>query len=161
MPKPENTSVVAHPRSAPKRRNLRKVPFVELWAGRLQGVVSSGSSAKRVYVSFVEAGSTDFYCSTNNNRPCGGLGYGTCSHLGSLIGNAVSQFGAERVARYLQLDCDPGSISDPYEISNLITGNEKKEPPSEVFARFLNYLRIVDLPGGAEPLPEMAWFRTG
>ncbi len=62
----------------PKKRNIKKVPFVELFHGRLQGVVSSGSDIKRVYVSFFEAGTHDFYCSTNNNRPCGGLGGYPC-----------------------------------------------------------------------------------
>ncbi|MCA9625984.1 MAG: hypothetical protein KC731_43480, partial [Myxococcales bacterium] len=49
-------------------RNVKKVPFVELFGGRVQGVVSSGSDVKRVYVSFMEARTGNFYCSTNNNR---------------------------------------------------------------------------------------------
>ena len=63
-------------------RKLAKVPFVELADGRLQGVVSSGSDIGRVYVSSVAAGDHAFACSTNNNRPCGGLRGGSfCNHI--------------------------------------------------------------------------------
>ena len=34
---------VIRPRVLPRARKVQKVPFVELYAGRLQGVVSSGS----------------------------------------------------------------------------------------------------------------------
>ena len=46
----------------PEKRNTKKVPFVELFNGRVQGVVSSGSDINRVYVAFFEAGTGDFYC---------------------------------------------------------------------------------------------------
>ncbi|MGK0290957.1 MAG: hypothetical protein ACI86H_002421 [bacterium] len=49
------------------KRNIKKVPFVELFNHRLQGVVSSGSDISRVYVSFFEAETLNYYCSTNNN----------------------------------------------------------------------------------------------
>ena len=49
------------------RRNVKKVPFLELKNNRLQGVVSSGSDIMRVYVSFIQAGDFQFNCRTNNN----------------------------------------------------------------------------------------------
>ena len=152
-------SLIAHPRPAPAKRSLQKVPYVELFNGRLQGVVSSGSSATRVYVSFIKAGSGDFYCSTNNNRPCGGLRGGYCKHLSSLVDNALAQFGAERVGRYL--GCADLAITSGYQIQRQLPGTKTKEQASQVFARFLDYLRYVELAPSIEPLPEMAWFVTG
>jgi len=70
-------------------RKLAKVPFVELADGRLQGVVSSGSDIARVYVSSIAAKTHGFSCSTNNNRPCGGLRGRPCKHLDSLMDEAV------------------------------------------------------------------------
>ena len=152
-------SIVPYSRPAPAKRSLKKVPFVELFDGRLQGVVSSGSSATRVYVSFISAGSGDFYCSTNNNRPCGGLGSSPCKHLGALVENALAQLGAERVARYL--GCVDHEIDGAYAIQQQLGGSKRKEEAGMVFARFLDYLRYVELPQSDRPLPEMAWFLTG
>ena len=45
----EKSSVVAHP-DLLRPRTVKKVPFVELYSGRLQGVISSGSDENRVYV---------------------------------------------------------------------------------------------------------------
>lgn len=154
------TSVIAQARTKPAKRNLQKVPFVELFNGRLQGVVSSGSDISRVYVSFFEAGTTDFYCSTNNNRPCGGLRGSPCKHLTALLQNAVAQYGSERVVRYLRLDSDETNL-DAWAIGRLIRGGPRKAPANEVFSRFLNYLRYVELGGDAGPMPEMSWFVTG
>lgn len=152
------SSFIAHPRPAPKRRNLKKVPFVELFDGRLQGVVSSGSSGDRVYVSLVAAGTGNFYCSTNNNRPCGGLRGGTCKHIDALVANAVAQYGAERVSRYLGV---PETVDTSWAIQSHLGGDKEKVPAGEVFARFLDYLRYVELPDSQEARPEMAWFVTG
>ena len=159
-PKYHNASVIAQVRVMPQKRNFSKVPFVELWGGRLQGVVSSKSDYKRVYVSFVEAGTTDFYCSTNNNRPCGGLRGGYCKHLGDLLQNAVAQYGSERIITYLRLDTTQTKL-DARAIARLITGSQKKLPANEVFSRFLNYLRYVQLAPATVPVPEMNWFLTG
>src|SRR3954469_7743328 len=79
-------------------RKLAKVPFVEMADGRLQGVVSSGSDISRVYVSSITAGTHTYNCSTNNNRPCGGLYGDMCKHLRSLVDEAVLQYGLDRVA---------------------------------------------------------------
>lgn len=73
-----------------KPRKLAKVPFVEMADGRLQGVVSSGSEIGRVYVSSIAAGTHDYNCSTNNNRPCGGLCGSPCKHLRALCGFTVT-----------------------------------------------------------------------
>src|SRR5206468_5891517 len=96
-------------------RKLAKVPFVELADGRLQGVVSSGSDIERVYVSSIAAGTHGFNCSTNNNRPCGGLRGLPCKHLESLADEAVLQYGGPRVGRYLRVD-DPDTVTSGSDV---------------------------------------------
>jgi hypothetical protein len=152
-------SLVPCPRAEVQKRVLKKVPYVELFDGRLQGVVSSGSDIHRVYVSFIIAASGDFYCSTNNNRPCGGLRGSYCKHIDALVDNALAQLGAERVARFL--GCAEHDISGARDIARQLGGNARKEQASTIFARFLDYLRYVELPPSTAPLPEMAWFLTG
>src|SRR3712207_6499823 len=97
-------------------RDVKKVPFVELFDQRLQGVVSSGSDIQRVYVSFFDAGSLNYACSTNNNRPCGGLRGSPCNHLQELLEEAVAQYGIERVVRFLRLSGDPAQFQTVYHI---------------------------------------------
>lgn len=135
----------------PKKRKIKKVPFVELFNGRVQGVVSSGSDIKRVYVSFFEAGTFDYYCSTNNNRPCGGLRGSPCKHLRQLMAEAEAQYGADHVTRFMK-----GDTSQIKTGSNF--GSIKKEPANEVFSRFLSYLRYLELEPCNHPVPEMEWF---
>lgn len=153
-------SVVKVQRAANARRT-KKVPFVEIFGGRVAGVVSSGSSAERVYVSFVDAGTTNYYCSTNNNRPCGGLRGGPCKHITEMIGEAVTQYGAERVARGLKLGVDTTTLKSSYDIMRHISGAKTKEEASIVFSRFLSYLSYVEYEGTFEPVPEMSWFTVG
>src|SRR5690349_10878189 len=86
-----------------KKRDIKKVPFVELFNHRLQGIDSSGSGIERVYVSYFEAGSLDYCCSTNNNRPCGGLGGYPCNHLRELMQEAVVQYGLPTVIQFLRV----------------------------------------------------------
>jgi hypothetical protein len=150
-------SFVPSLRPAPEKRSLKDVPFVELFGGRAQGVVSSGSDPMRVYVSWYEGKTGDFYCSTNNNRPCGGLGGGPCKHIGEMMGAAVAQFGAERVARALGA---PGAES-ARAIMAAARGAQKKESSGVVFTRFLDYLRYMELAAPEGDLPELAWFVTG
>ncbi|MEU6130380.1 hypothetical protein ABZ805_14510 [Saccharopolyspora sp. NPDC047091] len=142
-------------------RKLAKVPFVELADGRLQGVVSSGSDVARVYVSSVAAGSHAFTCSTNNNRPCGGLRGGLCNHIRTLIAEAVVQHGPERVARYLRVDL-PADEADDTALADLV---DRGNPPqgdaataAPVFSRFLRHLAYLELTPVTAPLPEMHWF---
>lgn len=141
-------------------RKLAKVPFVELAEGRLQGVVSSGSDIERVYVSSIRAGDHEYSCSTNNNRPCGGVRGGICNHLRTLIGEAVVQFGAQRVARYLRVELDDADAS-ARDIEQALHGHASTASTATagpVFARFLRQLAYLELPASTEPLPELHWF---
>ena len=144
--------------SADGVRDADDVPYVELYDGRVQGVVSSGSDPNRVYVSFVQAGTLSFNCSTNNNRPCGGLRGGPCKHLVGLVGEAVAQFGAPAVARFLKVPVDPDTVSSAGEVIRHVRGGQSKIPVSEVFSRFLFDLRFVELDAVDGYCPEMAWF---
>ncbi|MFI0720408.1 hypothetical protein [Streptomyces sp. NPDC021224] len=142
-------------------RKLAKVPFVELADGRLQGVVSSGSDIARVYVSSVAAGSFAFTCSTNNNRPCGGARGMFCNHIRALVGEAVLQYGAQRVARYMRLD----PVAAGAEADAVLTPMEQARPQqadssaaASVFSRFLRQLSYLELAPTTAPLPEMQWF---
>ncbi|TQS46944.1 hypothetical protein [Cryptosporangium phraense] len=136
-------------------RKLAKVPFVEPADGRLQGVVSSGSDVERVYVSSIVAGTLTYHCSTNNNRPCGGLRGSPCNHLRLLIDEAALQYGYERVARYLGVD--PVEVPGPLELGRSLSHHEPSAGAG-VFSRFLRHLAYLELPGSVEPLPELAWF---
>lgn len=148
--------------AAPARpRKLAKVPFVELADGRLQGVVSSGSDIERVYVSSVVAGTYAFACSTNNNRPCGGARGSFCNHIRALINEAVLQYGAERVARYLKAEAVEGEPSAATITAGMISarptqGDTKTAAP--VFSRFLRHLAYLELAPTTAPVPEMQWF---
>ena len=139
-------------------RKLAKVPFVELAEGRLQGVVSSGSDLERVYVSAVSAATHDFSCSTNNNRPCGGLsGSWPCKHLQTLVDEAVLQYGADRVARFLRIEPGDGA-STGSEIVSRLSGSAERGGSATVFSRFLRHLAYLELPMCDEPISELQWF---
>jgi hypothetical protein len=158
QPEPDyraRSTVVVVPPARP--RKLAKVPFVELAEGRLQGVVSSGSDIERVYVSQFTAGDHSFSCSTNNNRPCGGLGSSPCNHLRALLDEAVLQYGVERVARYLRVELDADATGS-FDLQLRMNGSPERAPAAGVFARFLRHLSYLELPGSAEPLPELHWF---
>ena len=150
----ERTSLIANP-PTPALRTVKNVPFVEFWSGRLQGVVSSGSDIKRVYVAFLEAGSGDYYCCTNNNRPCGGLRGAPCKHIQTMVHEAILQFGAPTVAAYLGLD---GAHQKAQDILMAQRGNPKKDAPGMVFSRFLNYLRYCELEAKPGTVYAMDWF---
>ncbi|MEV6905856.1 hypothetical protein [Amycolatopsis sp. NPDC051071] len=140
-------------------RKLAKVPFVELADGRVQGVVSSGSDIGRVYVSSVAASTYEFACSTNNNRPCGGARGMFCNHILALITEAVLQYGAERVARYLRVE-----VAEP--TAQEITGTMSATRPSQgdnsaaasVFSQFLRHLAYLEFEPSTAPVPELQWF---
>ncbi|GLY82780.1 hypothetical protein [Actinoallomurus iriomotensis] len=135
-------------------RKLVKVPFVELADGRLQGVVSSGSDLARVYVSSISAATHGFSCSTNNNRPCGGLSGGSpCKHLRALADEAVLQYGLDRVARYLRAEA-----GDDDDLMSRLDGTREAAPAAGVFSRFLRHLAYLELPGSTAPIAEMHWF---
>ncbi|MER5203534.1 hypothetical protein [Streptomyces sp. NPDC002825] len=142
-------------------RKLAKVPFVELADGRLQGVVSSGSDIGRVYVSSIVAGTYAFACSTNNNRPCGGARGSYCNHIRALVTEAVLQYGAQRVARYLKAETpgrepDAGTLVEAMTATRPAQGDTSAAAP--VFSRFLRHLAYLELEPVTEPLPDMQWF---
>lgn len=144
-------------------RKLASVPFVELADGRLQGVVSSGSSVERVYVSSVAAGTYAYVCRTNNNRPCGGARGGFCNHIRDLVEQASLQYGVERVARYLHLD--PAECGEEPDAAGLtrVMGLSRPEPDDSkasaaVFSRFLRHLSYLEFAPTTAPSPEMHWF---
>ncbi len=134
-------------------RKLVKVPFVELADGRLQGVVSSGSDLARVYVSSITAGTHAYSCSTNNNRPCGGLRGAPCKHLQALADEAVLQYGLDRVARYLRVETADGD-----DLWSRLDGGHETAPAAAVFSRFLRHLAYLELPGTTAPIAELHWF---
>jgi hypothetical protein len=137
-----------------RQRKLAKVPFLELAEGRLQGVVSSGSDVERVYVSSITSGDHGLSCSTNNNRPCGGLNEAhACKHLQALLGEAELQYGAERVARYLKID-----VMDGESLFFALHPTSAPNRAPEVFSSFLRHLGYLELPPSTDPLPELQWF---
>ncbi len=152
---PDMTNTALMPSREPSQRDVDTVPFVELFANRVQGVVSSGSDVERVYCAFIEARTGHHYSSTNNNRPDAGMD----KRIGWLLDEAASQFGLERVARYLEAACDPTRLKTAAEIRAALRGGQhKQEPAGTVFSRFLNYLRFVELQAADGPMPEMSWF---
>ena len=140
-------------------RKLDDVPYVEVYGGRVQGVVSSSSDVERVYVSYFQA--DGFSCATNNNRPCGGLRGSPCKHLYKMLEEALVQLGAERVVRGLGLACDPETIKRAPDVVRHLRGGALKAETGVVFARFLSYLRFLEIPASSEPAPELAWFVAG
>jgi len=138
-------------------RKLAKVPFVELADGRLQGVVSSGSDIERVYVSSITARDHAYHCSTNNNRPCGGLRGHVCNHLRALVDEGVLQYGIDRVARYLRVDLDE-TATDGAALVTALRGRPEPAAAATVFSRFLHHLTYLELPATTEPLTELHWF---
>ncbi|WP_309223400.1 hypothetical protein [Micromonospora sp. CP22] len=138
-------------------RKLAKVPFVELADGRLQGVVSSGSDVERVYVSSLTASTHAYHCSTNNNRPCGGLRGAPCKHLEALADEAVLQYGVERVVRYLRVADSEGVRNGRTLLERMETKHEPT-PAAVVFSRFLRHLAYLELPDSTTALPELHWF---
>jgi hypothetical protein len=141
-----------------RSRKIHTVPFVELFGGRVQGVVSSGSDIERVYVSFIEAKTMNISCRTNNNRPCGGLRGSSCKHILEMLDEAVLQFGADHVATYLGIEGDPSTFTNAGVIRAKMRGSVVNVEAGMVFSRFLSYLRYVELPASTETIPEMSWF---
>lgn len=141
-------------------RKLAKVPFVELADGRLRGVVSSGSDIGRVYVSSVAAGSFEFACSTNNNRPCGGARGGFCNHILAMIGEAVVQYGSVRVARYLRVEIGDEATAQDIGVAMMRARPAQGDAgaAATVFSQFLRHLAYLELAPTTAPLPEMQWF---
>lgn len=140
-----------------RSRKLAKVPFLELSDGRLQGVVSSGSDIERVYVSSISAGDHGVSCSTNNNRPCGGLNtQAVCKHAQVLLTEAERQFGTGQVARYLRIE-----INQDESLFDGLHPTRSHGCAAEVFSSFLRHLAYLEVGICVEPLREMQWFPAG
>lgn len=154
----DHLSVIAAP-TGQGRRTVKKVPFVELFSGRVQGVISSGSDVNRVYVAFLEASTGTFYCCTNNNRQCGGLRSDGCKHLHQVIDEAIAQYSSETVASYLGLPAER-DYKNASEMTSSMTLHAEKESPGIVFSRFLAYLRFCELEASTGSVPEMSWFAS-
>lgn len=135
----------------------KSVPFVELHEGRIQGVVASSSSNERVYVSYVEADSGNFYCRTNNNRRCAGLRDDGCKHIGRLVAEAMARYPPERVREYVGVDPN-SAVATADQIVVELGGVEEEGDDSQVFSRFRDYMMDLEREPTSEPLPEMAWF---
>ncbi|UMP05331.1 hypothetical protein [Amycolatopsis sp. EV170708-02-1] len=140
-------------------RKLAKVPFVELADGRVQGVVSSGSDIGRVYVSSVAAGTYEFSCSTNNNRPCGGARGMFCNHILALLNESTLQYGAERVARYLRVEVpEPTAQAISQTMSATRPSQGDNTAAASVFSQFLRHLAYLEFEASTAPVPELQWF---
>jgi hypothetical protein len=154
----QNSSLSTPKKTAIKEsRDVKKVPFVELLDKRLQGIVSSGSDIERVYVSYFEAGTLNYGCATNNNRPCGGLRGYPCSHLIELLNEAVIQYGFDEVVDFLRLNVERDKLKTIHDILQH-KGRGSGETAGEIFSRFLNDLEYLELPADNRPLDTMAWF---
>jgi hypothetical protein len=136
------------------KRSVKKVPFVELREGRIQGVVSSGSDIERVYVSFIEVKTGNYSCSTNNNRPCGGLRGGPCKHIMEMVGEAVEEYGSQRVSEFLGCAAD---VAPVHHLAGL-RGSQAKDNVAVIFTRFLDYLRLCELKAEPRLVAEMNWY---
>jgi hypothetical protein len=138
------------------RRNIKKVPFLELKNNRLQGVVSSGSDLARVYVSFIQAGDFLFNCRTNNNRPCAGIGGNyICKHIRTLIIESCKQYGVAGVARYLKIE---GELQSADELISHMKPVKTNEHAADIFSAFLDYLRFLEIKPFIDPVVEMNWY---
>ncbi|MBN2229973.1 MAG: hypothetical protein JW779_10345 [Candidatus Thorarchaeota archaeon] len=134
-------------------RDVQQVPFVELYKNRIQGVVSSGSDVNRVYIAYIDSDTHNYYCSTNNNRRCGGLRGSYCKHIRWMLDEAIQQYGVLRIAEFLHLDSTLSGVQTHH-----LHGREVNENLSEVFSRFLGYLKYLDGTASSVPIPELSWF---
>ncbi len=130
------------------------MPFVELHEGRIQGVISSGSDIERVYVAFIEVKTGNYSCSTNNNRPCGGLRGSPCKHIVEMVDEAQEEFGQERIAEFL------GIVPSDAPAAHLmhLRGTQVKDNVAVIFSRFLHYLRLCEFKCREGHPAEMNWF---
>ncbi|MDH5401377.1 MAG: hypothetical protein OEZ01_05525 [Candidatus Heimdallarchaeota archaeon] len=145
MDSPNNDYLIKKINYEIKKRNIKKVPFLEIRNNRLQGVVSSGSDIRRVYVCVIDNNNNTFSCHTNNNRKCGGLDTQyVCSHLSALISQA-------------NLRSEEDEKFDTLASTTNKQGDTKARYP-EVFARFQHYLKYLQMEATIESIPEMEWF---
>lgn len=152
-----NRSVVK-PAHTTKFKAPKSVPFVELHDDRLQGIVASSSSNERVYVSYIEADSGDFYCRTNNDRRCGGLRQHGCKHIEKMVAEAMVRLPPAAVREYVGLRADDEDVTRARDIVTELDGDERQGDDSRIFTRFQHYLEDLEREASTEPRPEMSWF---
>ncbi len=137
---PTNSHSLANPQAL---ADLPDVAFLELADGRLQGVIPSETTPERVYASSISTGDHGLSCRSNDDRPCGGLsGRSFCRHIEALLSQAVKEFGAFRVARYLGIETPEGQ-----ELRNALHPTSAPSHASEVFSSFMQhmaYLKVDD-----------------
>lgn len=154
----ESNRSVVKPGHATDFKAPRSVPFVELHDDRIQGVVASSSSNERVYVSYIEAESGNFYCRTNNNRRCGGLRQHGCKHIRKLVEEAMVRLPPESVREYVGLNGNNEDVAGATDIITELDGEEQQGDDSQIFTRFQHYLEDLEREASTEPQPAMAWF---
>jgi hypothetical protein len=117
--------------------------------------VSASGDINRVYCAFIEAGSCNYDSRTNNNRDDAGLS----KRMGWLCTEAVAQFGLAKVADFLGLS-DQAGLTGGNSVAWAAQrkGRHVKQQAAEVFSRFLNYLRHIELTTESGAVPEMSWF---
>ena len=76
----------------------------------------------------------------------------------SMVEEAVEQYGAQTVARYLRLPTDPETILSAAQIHPHLQGSRSRTSASEIFSHFLQDLRFVELPSSNQVASELAWF---
>ncbi|MEO0600195.1 MAG: hypothetical protein AAF211_02095 [Myxococcota bacterium] len=152
------TSAHAHPRVITSPPEVPLVPFVELFDGRLQGIVAASGVLDRVHVTLVEAHTGNWACSTGH-QPCPHTLEGTapCAHVRALVASAVEDFGAERIAHFLG---HPELRREPWRLVSELVGTSIDDDGTAVFVRFLDYLRYVQLPSGVQPPSGLVWFSS-
>ncbi len=138
---------------APVGQNL-EVAWVELFDGRVQGVVAATPLTERLHAVTIEAHTGHWSCA---GRGCRAEGPRPCGHVAALVQGAVEDFGAERVACFLGR---PDLREEPWRIVDALGGIRLDDHSDLVFGRFLDYLRYVQLPSGTNP-GDLTWFPTG
>src|SRR5262249_45497691 len=95
------------------------------------------------------------------NRPCGGARGSFCNHIRALIDEAVVQYGAERVARYLRVEivtAEPTAQSITVGMSSTCPPRADTKAAAPVLSRFLRPLASLESAPATAPLPEMQGF---
>lgn len=129
------------------------VPFVELFDGRLQGVVSSEGG--RLHVVHIEARTGHYACHTRGGLSCASCADQPCRHLDALVAMAVAEYGADCVHRYLGVTPKaPGAQA----LVDALGGGRDDRFRRGVVARFVDYLRYVHLNSNPQaPMLRIAW----
>jgi hypothetical protein len=74
------------------------------------------------------------------------------------LGEAIAQFGLDRVVQFLQVPGDPPQ-SERAILGRI--GRAQSEFAADIFSRFLSDLELLELPTLNTPISTMAWFGGG